>query len=352
MKWQTILPMFIIGISQITNSAAAVVVYNLTPLGDLLGGSMTTPYWISDNGQIVGSGFPATGQYAAIKFDSTGGGQNIRLSQNYSCARSVNDRGQIVGYGYQGAGSIKPLLFDPTGNGNNIILATFSGAAYAINNSGQIVGASGDGESSRAWLFDIAGSGNNVSLGQGSADSISDNGLIAGSSHPVRRDGWHATLFDPTGGAKNVDLGKLFPTDDRSFATSVNDHGQIVGYSGGPDSGYTATLYDPTGNGNNIALGAIGDSEARCINNAGQIVGTQSGNATLFDITGKGDNINLNDLIDPSLGWSLYDAVHINENGWIIGTGNMGVYLLTPEPATLLLLGLGSLPLLRGRRRA
>ncbi|MHC4889842.1 MAG: right-handed parallel beta-helix repeat-containing protein, partial [Planctomycetota bacterium] len=97
----------------------------------------------------------------------------------------------------------------------------------------------------------------------------------------------------------------------------------IVGYSGGPDSmgGYTATLYDPTGNGNNIALGVVGNSYANSINNDGLIVGREGVHATLFDITGSGNNINLNDLIDPSLGWSLSSAIHINDNGWIIGQG-------------------------------
>ena len=337
-----------------TNLTFAEIIYNLIPLGDLPGGSSTTPYWISDNRQIVGSGWPTTGQYAAIKFDSSGGGNNIRLSQNYSCARSVNDSGQIVGYAGQTA--MEAVLFDSSGNGNNVTLGIgtdeYGARAYAINNNSQVVGGSENGENCRAWLFDVTGNGNNLFLGQGEATSISNNGLIAGSSDPIADEGRHATLFDSTGGGNNIDLGKLFAEDDRSFAHSINDYGQIVGYSGGPENGYTATLYDPIGNGNNIALGTVGDSHARSINNDGLIVGDEGGNATLFDITGSGDNTNLNDLIAPSLGWSLYDARHIHNNGWIIGNGNMGTYLLTPipEPATLLLLGLGGMALLRKRR--
>ena len=334
MKRQSILVLVIAVVLSLGENAKADISYNLTPLGDLPGGSFTTPYWISGNGQIVGSGYPATGQYAAIKFDLSGS-NNISLSEYHSCARSVNNSGKIVGYGSEGSGDMKALLFDPTGNGNNIILGDFGGTygcrAYAINNNDQIVGGSGNGTDTSAWLYDITGNGNNLYLGQGEAVYITDNGLIAGNSHPIAGEGWHATLFDPTGGGNNIDLGKLFAGDDRSFVHSINDNSQIVGYSGGPGS-YTATLYDPTGNGNNIALGVVGNSYAESINNNGLIVGREEGKATIFDITGSGNNINLNNLIAPSLGWSLYSATHINDNDWIIGTGNMGAYLLTPVP--------------------
>lgn len=314
--------------------------YYLTDLGTL-GGNSSYAYSISNSGRAVGYGYPVSGPIAAIEFDVGGGGNNVRLSAYYSCARSVNSTGQIVGYGSTGSGSMKPLLFDPTGKGNNTVLANFSGvyggAAYSINDSGQIVGASGNGTNSSAWLFDITGKGNNVYLGQGSANSISGNGLIAGSSHPVAGDGWHATLFDPSGNGNNIDLGKLLVGDDRSFAHSINNNGQIVGNSGGPYSGYTAVLYDSTGSGNNVALGAAGNSRARSINNAGQIVGEELGFATLFNVTG-GSNTNLNDLVDPALGWTLTDARSINDYGWIVGNGinpdgKDHAFLLTPVPA-------------------
>jgi hypothetical protein len=87
---------------------------------------------------------------------------------------------------------------------------------------------------------------------------------------------------------------------------------------------------------------------ARSINDSGQIVGDYAYHAYLFDPTGQGNNIDLNTLIDPSSGWTLMEAYCINNNGWIVGNGinPYGVahaYLLTPEPATIVLLGLGSL---------
>ena len=202
------------------------------------------------------------------------------------------------------------------------------------------------------------GNGNNIDLGTlgGSASaaySVNDNGQIVGNADF----GWwsvgHATLFDITGSGNNIDLGTL--EGDRSCALSINNNGQIVGYSANILGNCHATLFDPTGNGNNIDLGTLGGSASAAygINDSGQIVGyafgtTFNSHATLFDITGNGNNIDLNTLIDPTSGWTLYCARSINNNGWIVGEGmnpdgDMHAYLLTPEPATIFLLGLVSL---------
>jgi len=65
----------------------------------------------------------------------------------------------------------------------------------------------------------------------------------------------------------------------------------------------------------------------------------------------------LNNLISPDSGWTLKDATAINDNGQIVGYGDDGsgqarAFLLTPvpEPATLLLLALGGLAVIRRRR--
>ena len=115
---------------------------------------------------------------------------------------------------------------------------------------------------------------------------------------------------------------------------------------------YHACIFDASGDGDNIDLGTLGGltSAALFANNENQIVGYASDSsgqrrACLFDSTGQGNNINLNTLIDPSSGWILKEASCINNNGWIVGYGTYNgidqAFLLTPEPATLLLFGLG-----------
>ena len=155
-----------------------------------------------------------------------------------------------------------------------------------------------------------------------------------------------------------IDLGSL---GGKSRANSINASGQVVGKADDSFGESHAVLFDSTGGGVNTDLGSLGglNSRAYSINDSGQIVGnaaSSSGDnfACLFDATGDADNIDLNALIDPTVGWTLEYAYSINNDGWIVGTGinpdgYEHAYLLTPEPTTLLLLGLGAV-MVRKRR--
>ena len=340
-------------------------VINLGTLGSYQYSKATS---INDNGQIVGYAYADTydlsGDRRACLFDATGGGANIflgTLGGLKSSAYSINNNGKIVGQATDSIGAIYACVFDPTGGGSNKNLKY--SIASCINNKGYVVGQSGSHaivstKPEETWPIgdDLGTLGGSTSLAYSINGSDQIVGYAKNSSGRSR-----ACLFDPPHGTNNIDLGTLGGTD--SIAYSINDSGLIVGqasYTTAPPYYYHACLFDATGDGDKIDLGTLGGlkSAALFVNNSDQIVGYASDNsgtfkACLFDATGLGNNINLNDLIDPSSGWILKEADCINNNGWIVGYGTYNgidqAFLLTPEPATLLLLGLGGL-ILRGRK--
>jgi probable HAF family extracellular repeat protein len=347
---------------------------NVIDLGTL-GGRQSCAYSINENGQIVGWAANSSGYRRACLFDPTGNGANTNLgvlgdSYTHSAASAINGNSQIVGV----ASINNPIrnracLFDNTGNGANKDLGTLGGTtswANSISNGGQIVGwANNTSGNYRACLFDATGHGANTDLGTlGSndswAESINDNGQIVGHAY-TSASAIRACLFDPTGGGANIDLGTLGGGGSQAF--SINESSQIVGWAYNSSGYHRACLFDSTGGGANKDLGSIAGynySFAECINDNGQIVGEamisdySTYHACLFDPTGQGRNVDLNALIDPSLGWTLSFAYGINNNGWIEGqgihNGQTRAFLLIPEPATLLIFGLGSLAAMRRRR--
>ena len=116
-----------------------------------------------------------------------------------------------------------------------------------------------------------------------------------------------------------IDLGTLGGI--HSVGRSINDKGQVVGYSENSLGLERATLFDSTGNGNNIDLGTLDGqySKANSINRDGQIVGQATNasgywRATLFHPTGEGKNIDLG-----TLGGDRSYASSINDDGQIVG---------------------------------
>jgi probable HAF family extracellular repeat protein len=145
-----------------------------------------------------------------------------------------------------------------------------------------------------------------------------------------------------------IDLGTL-PGDTDSEARALNDQGQVVGVSWssteqglrgnpfGAPFGSRAFLWDA---GTMIGLGSLGGTLAwpTAINNARQVVGVSldpAGQARAF-LWQDGIMRDLNELIDPASGWVLVTAMAISDGGHIVGQGRLnGVtrgYLLRPGP--------------------
>lgn len=317
--------------------------YRLIDLGTYGSGS-SYAYSVNDAGQVVG-----TAGQRAVLFDTTGGGNNLYLPSTadnpHGVARSVNNSGEIVGqYAHQAA-----CVFDPTGGGAIINLGPSGSFAYDISNTGQIVGSIVASGYSRAARFDVTSDPIGiVDLGalpgynQSYARSINDSGQIVGYALPPTGGLARPVLFDPSGSGSNVDLGTLGGTS--GSARSINNLGQIVGIAVTGSGDSHAVLFDATGSSGNIDLGGLGGvtSAANAINDLGFIVGqaqdlTGAVRACLFDATGAGNNIDLNTLIDLTSGWTLQAALDINNSGWIVGQGIAPGALPGTERAFLLI---------------
>lgn len=151
-----------------------------------------------------------------------------------------------------------------------------------------------------------------------------------------------------------------------SVANDINDLGQIAGTA--TIGGSTHAVVWNAGGAITADLGnPNGVIVAWAINNLGQVVGTSGSGGNLYAFVWNGGAIvNLNTLLDSSgAGWTLHEALDIDNLGQIVGTGfdasgqYQRAFLLTPNvplPSALPLFvtGLSALGLLgwRTKRRA
>lgn len=341
--------------------------YELTGLGFFPGGTFSEAYSLNENDQVVGMAENPNGYPRAFVWDKVNGMQNLgTMGASQAWAYGINDQGQIVGsvrsgakttaFVYQeigGVGFMSPLnLGIPSSDGSQ---------ARDINNNGMIVGdvynpTEGTGY---AYMYELS-SGTVTNLGTLSdgdyamAWAINDHDQVAGSSDTVIQGHIHAFRWE--GGTMN-DLGTLYG-DYLTFGFGINDYGVVVGEARDSEFRQRAFRIEPGGSMEN--LGVIGEesdvSGAEAINNSGVIVGYSMDAAFAYE-PGVG-MIDLNTRLDPDLladGWHLLWAYDINNKGHIVGKamnpdGNIEAVLLTPEPASLLMVMLaGGLMLRRSR---
>jgi probable HAF family extracellular repeat protein len=197
-------------------------------------------------------------------------------------------------------------------------------------------------------MIDLGTLGGGYSIGE----AINRNDQVVGYGSNANQV-THAFLYN---GGDLIDLGTL--GGRYSFAYDINDSTQVVGAAANGFEQFRAYLYE---GGTMADLGTLGgdSSGGTGINNHGQIVGYSridlgaTTHAFLYD-EGLGGMVDLNEYIDSTSGWVLYDAAEISDRGHIVGRGNLGAFLLTPipEPATLTVLAMGLFGMtLRWRRR-
>jgi probable HAF family extracellular repeat protein len=115
-----------------------------------------------------------------------------------------------------------------------------------------------------------------------------------------------------------VDLGTLGGSS--SIATSLNDGGQVVGYSKTTSGAYHAFRYDASGIHD---LGTLGgpQSEAVAINKSGEVVGGSNTTTSFVDHAFLYDATGMHDLgtLDPSIAYPFSNAYGINDAGQVFG---------------------------------
>lgn len=228
--------------------------------------------------------------------------------------------------------------------------------AFDINNAGQVVGESEVPEGfyrRRAFIggSDAEGMRNLGTLGgdplwdTSSANAINEAGQVVGAS--TTADGsFHAFITAPDGMGMR-DLGTLGGEGGDTYASDINETGQVVGYAN-RDGMYRAFITGPDGM-DMRDLGSLGDpgtlggdeSWASAINDAGRVVGwsdTTAGGISHAFITGLDGTgmTDLNSLANLPEGIVLTAAFAINDAGQVIATA-----VPEPEIYALFLAGLG-----------
>jgi probable HAF family extracellular repeat protein len=162
------------------------------------------------------------------------------------------------------------------------------------------------------------------------ANAINDLGQITGGAYNdsgIQR----AFIFD-AGGMR--ELGGLVE-GGASVGMAINNAGHVAGYASLAAAGKTHAFFYKDGALRDLGALKGADSEAHGLNNYGQIVGASAGRGFLYQ---EGKLYDLNAWVKDLKGWTIIDAVAINDAGQIAANGlnaagELHALLLTPFTA-------------------
>lgn len=322
-----------------------VPIYSITDLGTL-GGERSTAMGVNNRGAVVG--FSQTTEGVTRAFLYTGGSlvDLGTMGGAESFAYRINDDGIIVGRAQDATGRFR--AFVTRTSGGTIELAALDpradgdfGAAHGISSAGQVAGyftTAGEHMAARNRVFlyrnfqisDIGAFGGE----DGVAVAINDRGSIAGyfSSEPHADYAQHQSFL--LVGTKFVPIGSL--GGKLTTARDMNGNDEVVGDGDVGDGEHHAFVFS---GGVLRDLGTLlggRQSAAYAINVRGEIVGFSEGadRSAHAVLISSGIMRDLTDLIPRQSGWVLTEARDINDAGQIVGTGwlhgQQRGFLLTP----------------------
>jgi probable HAF family extracellular repeat protein len=286
----------------------------LTVISPLPAGYNSSNGWgVNENGDVVGELMVNSARQGAFRRSAAGvltalPGFSGGTAPGYRLAEDINDAGQIVGYAVlpTSFSHIRAAVWQPDNTITNLgdLPGGIATHAYSITNAGVVSGISGVLPHDRVLAYRYDPVNGMVDLGTlGGMESrvgwaINEAGVVVGFAHtgPVGQvDNWpifHAFRWSD---GVMTDLG-VQPGDNHSYATAINNHGDIVGL----------------GMFNNGAL----EPQPRAL------------------LWRNGQIIDLNTRIPPGTGYHLRVANAINDSGWILVEGSQSLF----QPSRALLL--------------
>ena len=357
------LPGLLVGLLLLaTAGTASAAQYTVTSLGTL-GGTHGDAYDVNSSGHVVGYAANAANVKRPFLWSQSGGMRDLGTlaggTGTTGRCYGINDLGWGVGTSENGGSVVNATLWRPGQSPQDLgdLTGFTQSYATAVNNAGQVVGVAsklvGSDLEQRAFLW--TESGGMVDLGTlggtgTAANAISDNGLIVGSSELT---GSAVHAFSCTNSSNMTDIYGDFSGRDYT-ANGANASGAVVGQAEKADGSKVPALWS-TGSGE-PAFADVAYGWAEDINDGGMIVGryreTSYSDPTLpFVWDGGGSLVALPHLEEGG----SYTVEAINNAGWIAGHGTADGHevplLWVPEPATLSLLAIGGLAMIRRRNR-
>ena len=315
------------------SAAAQAAPYTITDLGTL-GGASSAASGINNSGEVVGYSETAAGKTHAFLYIGGTMRDLGTLGDSETYAHRITDSGIVLGHLRNAIGRYRPFitsigspLFDLSSLDHS--LEGPVSAASGINNSGQVVSyrhipkGGHSGLQKRAFLYSDH---KIIDLGTfGGADSfataVNDSGQVVGYFSPTRDVAYTPYRAFLLSGGTVIHLGNL--GGRVTVPVDINNSGQVVGHAQLPSGETHAFLYS---GGMMRDLGTLPggiQSFAYGINSCGQVVGASNSAAARLRafLYSDGKMQDLNRLIPAHSGWVLYEARDINDAGQIVGNG-------------------------------